>query len=87
MLSLTTAGEVAEIGDSVVAQINTERIEGVLICASGMGLTPLDLFNDIMVAEMDLKIFLTQNFITDISADLPGLIIQVIMRFFGFTAI
>jgi len=46
------------------------------VCASGMGLTPIDLFNDILTSENDLKLFLAQNRIENCSINLPGLIIQ-----------
>ena len=32
--------------------------EGTLLCSKGMGLTPLDLFNDILIERNDLKNFL-----------------------------
>jgi len=65
-----------EIGDRVFTFINGQRVEGVLVCTSGMGLTPIDLFNDILITESDLRSFLWQNNVTKCSENLPGLIIQ-----------
>ena len=44
-----------EIGNCV--KLNTGE-EGTLLCSKGMGLTPLDLFNDILIERDDLKNFL-----------------------------
>ena len=44
-----------EIGNCV--RLNTGE-EGTLLCSKGMGLTPLDLFNDILIERNDLKNFL-----------------------------
>ena len=34
---------------------------GILICSSGMGLSPMDLFNDIFTDRRDLENFLGEN--------------------------
>lgn len=46
-----------------------------------MGLTPIDLFNDILVTEQDLRTFLWQNSIEHCSTSLPGMIIQAYITF------
>ena len=45
-------------------------------CNSDMGLTPMDLFNDILTNENDLKNFLEQANVKSISTSSPGLVIQ-----------
>ena len=40
-----------------------------------MGLTPMDLFNDIITTEVDLRNFVQSN-VDNASCSLPGLIIQ-----------
>ena len=46
-----------------------------------MGLTPIDLFNDILVTESDLRSFLWQNKVDNCSVNLPGIIIQAYITF------
>ena len=70
-----------EIGDQVYTFVNEKRMDGVLVCASGMGLTPIDLFNDILVMEQDLRTFLWQNNVENCSSNLPGMIIQSYLTF------
>lgn len=70
-----------EIGDHVYTWLNQKRMEGVLVCASGMGLTPFDLFNDILITESDLRTFLWQNNIEQCSNSVPGMIIQSYISF------
>ena len=41
-----------------------------------MGLTPMDLFNDILTNENDLRNFLQQNEVNNVSSSRPGVIIQ-----------
>ena len=72
---------IPDIGDSVTTYISGQQINGVLICSSEMGLTPIDLFNDILVSETDLKAFLSQNKVKECSANLPGMIIQAYVIF------
>ena len=50
----TEEAQMARIG-SEVETISGEA--GVLICSSGMGLSPMDLFNDILTNRQDLKNF------------------------------
>ena len=51
-----------EVGRTVTT---AEGIVGTLICSSQMGFDPLDVFNDMMVEEEDLKHFLGANNFTD----------------------
>ena len=46
-----------------------------------MGLTPVDLFNDILTSEIDLRNFLDQNEVQKLSASQPGLVIQAYLAF------
>ena len=46
-----------------------------------MGITPIDLFNDILTTENDLNIFLQQSKLQPFNG-IPGMIIQG--NFFGF---
>ena len=41
-----------------------------------MGLTPMDLFNDILTNENDLRNFLQQSDVKNVSSSSPGIIIQ-----------
>merc|ERR1739848_362822 len=43
----------ADIGDQVVTTIDGRSVNGTLVCDSGMGITPIDLFNDILTTEKD----------------------------------
>ena len=63
------------IGDTIERTINGISLVGKVICNSEMGITALDLFNEIINTENDLKKFLTQNNIKP-SHQLPGMIIQ-----------
>jgi len=49
-----------EIGQPVQTKVNDITTTGTLICSSGMGLSPIDLLNDILTAESDLENFLAQ---------------------------
>ena len=46
-----------------------------------MGLTPVDLFNDILTSEIDLRNFLDQNDVQKLSASQPGLVIKAYLAF------
>ena len=44
------------IKDAIGKKVETESGEsGLLICSNGMGIQPLDLFNDIMTTQRDLQ--------------------------------
>ena len=51
-----------EVGRTVTT---SEGIVGTLICSSQMGFDPMDVFNDMMVEEEDLKHFLGANNFND----------------------
>lgn len=40
-----------DVGDHVETVVNGKKVSGTLICNSGMGITPIDLFNDIITNE------------------------------------
>jgi len=67
-----------DIGDRVESNITGRLEQGILVCNSDMGLTAMDLFNDILTQENDLKNFLTQSDVkqNQVSTSNPGLIIQ-----------
>jgi len=71
---------VPDIGDNVGGVVNGQSISGTLICNSAMGLTPVDLFNDILTTESDLQNFLKQNNIK-CSTGVPGMVIQAYLAF------
>ena len=50
------------IQDAIGKKVETESGEtGLLICSNGMGIQPLDLFNDIMTTQRDLQNFLGEE--------------------------
>ena len=50
------------IQDAIGKKVETESGEtGLLICSNGMGIQPLDLFNDIMTTQSDLQNFLGEE--------------------------
>ena len=63
--------EKLEIGDRI--ELNGK--EGVLICHSGMDLSPFDIFNEILINQKDIKYFLKQ-FNINYNQPLPSMIIQ-----------
>ena len=71
-----------EIGEKVKTTLRTatgsQQVIGTLIGKSGMDLTPVDLFNDILLSEKDIVNFIKQTGADPYSQELPGLIIQVI---------
>ena len=74
-------GNVGEIGDKVESNMTGRSRSGTLICHSRMGLTPMDLFNDILTSEIDLRKFLEQNDVAKMSSSQPGLVIQAYLTF------
>ena len=72
---------VGEVGDKVESNITGQVRNGTLICHSRMGLTPIDLFNDILTSELDLRQFLKQNEVSKFSSSQPGLVIQAYLAF------
>ena len=64
------------IGDTVASTISGRLQHGILMCNSEMGLQPIDVFNDILTNENDLKNFLEQSDVKTISTSSPGIIIQ-----------
>jgi len=59
-------GQLGPIGVRVTSNIGEEvRTEsghtGILICSDQMGITPMDLFNDIVTNPADMQIFLGAN--------------------------
>ena len=70
-----------EIGEKVKTTLRTatgsQQVIGTLIGKSGMDLTPVDLFNDILLSEKDIVNFIKQTGADPYSHELPGLIIQV----------
>ena len=72
---------VGEVGDKVESNITGQVRSGTLICHSRMGLTPIDLFNDILTSETDLRQFLEQNEVSKFSSSQPGLVIQAYLAF------
>ena len=77
-----------EIGDRVKTTLRTATgsrlIMGTLVGKSGMDLTPVDLFNDILLSEKDIINFIKQTGSEPYSHDLPGLIIQVVLLLFPY---
>ena len=65
-----------EVGDRLESSITGRREFGILICNSDMGLTPMDLFNDILTNENDLRNFLQQSDVKNVSSSSPDIIIQ-----------
>ena len=65
-----------EVGDRIESNITGRPEYGILICNSDMGITAMDLFNDILTNENDLTNFLHQNDVKNVSASSPGIIIQ-----------
>ena len=63
----------AEIGDLVEFSISGYEKQGILICRNGLGVTAIDLFNDILNESLDLRNFLQQLNVTPKSLSLPGL--------------
>ena len=53
---------------------------GMLLCSSGMGLTVLDLFNDIFIDQNDIRFFIEQHGLTP-STSSSGTIIQAYLIF------
>ena len=64
-----------DVGDHVDTVVNGKNVSGTLICNSGMGITPIDLFNDIITNESDIINLLRQCKVTP-SNGIPGMIIQ-----------
>lgn len=65
-----------EIGQIARSTVNNSTVQGTLICSSGMGLTPVDVLNDILTAETDIENFLKQCNVNQYGHHLPGLIVQ-----------
>ena len=61
-------------------------INGALICNSEMGITVIDLFNDIMTSEVDLEQFLCQFSISQ-TGEMAGKIIkgEIIIFFYKYS--
>ena len=75
------AGATPKIEDPIQTMIGDQAFSGTLICNSEMGITPIDLFNDILTASEDILTFLQQCHVIA-STDQPGMIIQG-MKIFG----
>lgn len=73
-------GETLEIGSVVHTTLNGEVKSGMLLCSSGMGLTVLDLFNDIFIDQNDIRFFIEQHGLTP-STSSSGTIIQAYLIF------
>ena len=73
-------GEKLEIGSVVHTTLNGEVKSGMLLCSSGMGLTVLDLFNDIFIDQNDIRFFIEQHGLTP-STSSSGTIIQAYLIF------
>ena len=54
---------------------------GMLVCRNGLGITAIDLFNDILTEVDDLRKFIYQCQINTVSISLPGLVIQAYLAF------
>ena len=54
---------------------------GMLVCRNGLGITAIDLFNDILTEVDDLRKFIYQCQINTVSVSLPGLVIQAYLAF------
>ena len=59
-------------------------LSGTLICNSEMGITVMDLFNDILTNISDIQNFLTQYNVTPLT-NKPGMIIQGFHMFYRET--
>ena len=78
--TIFSEGEVLEIGSVVHTTLNGEVKSGMLLCSSGMGLTVLDLFNDIFIDQNDIRFFIEQHGLTP-STSSSGTIIQAYLIF------
>ena len=78
--TIFSEGEVLEIGSVVHTTLNGELKSGMLLCSSGMGLTVLDLFNDIFIDQNDIRFFIEQHGLTP-STSSSGTIIQAYLIF------
>ena len=69
-----------EIGSQVKVQVDGSNQKGVLICHSALGLSALDVFNEIITSSADHEAFLKQNNVDYISGE-SALSIQAYLTF------
>ena len=81
-LSLRNNTSTPEVGQMVGLTVKGMSLSGTLICNSEMGITVMDLFNDILTNISDIQNFLTQYNVTPL-ANKPGMIIQGFHMFYN----